>query len=126
MIRRPPRSTRTDTLFPYTTLFRSATPKAAAKPAARHSVPEAAAVAAVAVATKSTTATDTAQTPETAADKPEADKAPKASQQEAAAAPQPVTQATTAPAERGPATQKVAAATQDQHRHDDLGKTGNK
>src|SRR3546814_7547197 len=29
MIRRPPRSTRTDTLFPYTTLFRSArTPRA--------------------------------------------------------------------------------------------------
>src|SRR3546814_8807949 len=27
MIRRPPRSTRTDTLFPYTTLFRSATAK---------------------------------------------------------------------------------------------------
>src|SRR3546814_9170898 len=27
MIRRPPRSTRTDTLFPYTTLFRSATPE---------------------------------------------------------------------------------------------------
>src|SRR3546814_2255303 len=26
MIRRPPRSTRTDTLFPYTTLFRSWTP----------------------------------------------------------------------------------------------------
>src|SRR3546814_4852301 len=26
MIRRPPRSTRTDTLFPYTTLFRSAAP----------------------------------------------------------------------------------------------------
>src|SRR3546814_17095466 len=26
MIRRPPRSTRTDTLFPYTTLFRSETP----------------------------------------------------------------------------------------------------
>src|SRR3546814_9269354 len=26
MIRRPPRSTRTDTLFPYTTLFRSDTP----------------------------------------------------------------------------------------------------
>src|SRR3546814_12589922 len=26
MIRRPPRSTRTDTLFPYTTLFRSHTP----------------------------------------------------------------------------------------------------
>src|SRR3546814_11844029 len=28
MIRRPPRSTRTDTLFPYTTLFRSAPPAA--------------------------------------------------------------------------------------------------
>src|SRR3546814_15737490 len=28
MIRRPPRSTRTDTLFPYTTLFRSAGPGA--------------------------------------------------------------------------------------------------
>src|SRR3546814_5862257 len=27
MIRRPPRSTRTDTLFPYTTLFRSASPR---------------------------------------------------------------------------------------------------
>src|SRR3546814_7481307 len=30
MIRRPPRSTRTDTLFPYTTLFRSTTPGIAA------------------------------------------------------------------------------------------------
>src|SRR3546814_9134766 len=29
MIRRPPRSTRTDTLFPYTTLFRSLRPDAA-------------------------------------------------------------------------------------------------
>src|SRR3546814_17500588 len=29
MIRRPPRSTRTDTLVPYTTLFRSAAPKGA-------------------------------------------------------------------------------------------------
>src|SRR3546814_2534244 len=29
MIRRPPRSTRTDTLFPYTTLFRSVRPAAA-------------------------------------------------------------------------------------------------
>src|SRR3546814_1648731 len=29
MIRRPPRSTRTDTLFPYTTLFRSPTARAA-------------------------------------------------------------------------------------------------
>src|SRR3546814_2284425 len=28
MIRRPPRSTRTDTLFPYTTLFRSESPAA--------------------------------------------------------------------------------------------------
>src|SRR3546814_12408675 len=28
MIRRPPRSTRTDTLFPYTTLFRSRSPGA--------------------------------------------------------------------------------------------------
>src|SRR3546814_2750588 len=27
MIRRPPRSTRTDTLFPYTTLFRSCNPR---------------------------------------------------------------------------------------------------
>src|SRR3546814_17297317 len=37
MIRRPPRSTRTDTLFPYTTLFRSM-PRT---PAARlHSVPQ--------------------------------------------------------------------------------------
>src|SRR3546814_9327964 len=33
MIRRPPRSTRTDTLFPYTTLFRSA--RGARKPAQR-------------------------------------------------------------------------------------------
>src|SRR3546814_5901282 len=31
MIRRPPRSTRTDTLFPYTTLFRSETALAPAK-----------------------------------------------------------------------------------------------
>src|SRR3546814_12707285 len=31
MIRRPPRSTRTDTLFPYTTLFRSPTRKASAQ-----------------------------------------------------------------------------------------------
>src|SRR3546814_1260768 len=30
MIRRPPRSTRTDTLFPYTTLFRSVEPDALA------------------------------------------------------------------------------------------------
>src|SRR3546814_7836437 len=30
MIRRPPRSTRTDTLFPYTTLFRSRRPPTAA------------------------------------------------------------------------------------------------
>src|SRR3546814_5279682 len=31
MIRRPPRSTRTDTLFPYTTLFRSLIPSVKAK-----------------------------------------------------------------------------------------------
>src|SRR3546814_1126076 len=33
MIRRPPRSTRTDTLFPYTTLFRSRPSRAAPSPA---------------------------------------------------------------------------------------------
>src|SRR3546814_3996656 len=32
MIRRPPRSTRTDTLFPYTTLFRTAHPYPAPRP----------------------------------------------------------------------------------------------
>src|SRR3546814_16390256 len=32
MIRRPPRSTRTDTLFPYTTLFRSCLPRRLASP----------------------------------------------------------------------------------------------
>src|SRR3546814_7394987 len=32
MIRRPPRSTRTDTLFPYTTLFRSHSPPTAQSP----------------------------------------------------------------------------------------------
>src|SRR3546814_17965854 len=35
MIRRPPRSTRTDTLFPYTTLFRSGARAGAPPPAAR-------------------------------------------------------------------------------------------
>src|SRR3546814_3134404 len=35
MLRRPPRSTRTDTLFPYTTLFRSGAFMAGAKPATR-------------------------------------------------------------------------------------------
>src|SRR3546814_57657 len=39
MIRRPPRSTRTDTLFPYTTLFRSA----GDRPGQRHVDPAAAA-----------------------------------------------------------------------------------
>src|SRR3546814_2056366 len=34
MIRRPPRSTRTDTLFPYTTLFRSVRPETATPAAA--------------------------------------------------------------------------------------------
>src|SRR3546814_16110264 len=32
MIRRPPRSTRTDTLFPYTTLFRSSRRRSSAQP----------------------------------------------------------------------------------------------
>src|SRR3546814_19051615 len=36
MIRRPPRSTRTDTLFPYTTLFRSLGILAAADPRIAH------------------------------------------------------------------------------------------
>src|SRR3546814_14472172 len=36
MIRRPPRSTRTDTLFPYTTLFRSSVLRAATSPWLRH------------------------------------------------------------------------------------------
>src|SRR3546814_3115815 len=36
MIRRPPRSTRTDTLFPYTTLFRSAQQTGDKPPALRH------------------------------------------------------------------------------------------
>src|SRR3546814_3273565 len=35
MIRRPPRSTRTDTLFPYTTLFRSVHPAFASRPGGR-------------------------------------------------------------------------------------------
>src|SRR3546814_2424690 len=35
MIRRPPRSTRTDTLFPYTTLFRSHRPNAVLLPTRR-------------------------------------------------------------------------------------------
>src|SRR3546814_3534851 len=37
MLRRPPRSTRTDTLFPYTTLFRSAIDVTAAKQALQKS-----------------------------------------------------------------------------------------
>src|SRR3546814_599569 len=36
MIRRPPRSTRTDTLFPYTTLFRSKGTRLAGKGSADH------------------------------------------------------------------------------------------
>src|SRR3546814_15373462 len=38
MIRRPPRSTRTDTLFPYTTLFRSRTGTSASSRAANHPI----------------------------------------------------------------------------------------
>src|SRR3546814_8683615 len=49
MIRRPPRSTRTDTLFPYTTLFRSRTDRPGDRPCdlpgdrqttAQHAVPQ--------------------------------------------------------------------------------------
>src|SRR3546814_2615233 len=36
MIRRPPRSTRTDTLFPYTTLFRSVWKKLLSKQKSQH------------------------------------------------------------------------------------------
>src|SRR3546814_3111225 len=39
MIRRPPRSTRTDTLFPYTTLFRSTIPTAPCNRPDRRSPP---------------------------------------------------------------------------------------
>src|SRR3546814_8953785 len=39
MIRRPPRSTRTDTLFPYTTLFRSGLPRFFAPAQVERSVP---------------------------------------------------------------------------------------
>src|SRR3546814_14493232 len=38
MIRRPPRSTRTDTLFPYTTLFRSLADVKRVAPAVQHAV----------------------------------------------------------------------------------------
>src|SRR3546814_2665066 len=38
MIRRPPRSTRTDTLFPYTTLFRSMPGVASVKPFNREEI----------------------------------------------------------------------------------------
>src|SRR3546814_20160374 len=38
MIRRPPRSTRTDTLFPYTTLFRSSAVERVARRAFHHAV----------------------------------------------------------------------------------------
>src|SRR3546814_6704608 len=46
MIRRPPRATRTDTLFPYTTLFRS--PGAAQAPVAINAKPTAAEKTAIA------------------------------------------------------------------------------
>src|SRR3546814_4775647 len=45
MIRRPPRSTRTDTLFPYTTLFRSTAPGAGGVGIVRLSGPRSAAIA---------------------------------------------------------------------------------
>src|SRR3546814_20925356 len=40
MIRRPPRSTRTDTLFPYTTLFRSILRHHGLQPTSRQPAPE--------------------------------------------------------------------------------------
>src|SRR3546814_15058438 len=40
MIRRPPRSTRTDTLFPYTTLFRSANDRVLQMRLQRHALTE--------------------------------------------------------------------------------------
>src|SRR3546814_11157179 len=51
MIRRPPRSTRTDTLFPYTTLFRSLIPRMRNHPKDRHVVACAAAGAAAYIVT---------------------------------------------------------------------------
>src|SRR3546814_16084647 len=53
MLRRPPRSTRTDTLFPYTTLFRSA---AAADYVAGHSLGEYSALCAAGAFDLATTA----------------------------------------------------------------------
>src|SRR3546814_16969844 len=50
MIRRPPRSTRTDTLFPYTTLFRSAVGRLVAPDALRRREHRVAAVALLVVA----------------------------------------------------------------------------
>src|SRR3546814_7387315 len=41
MIRLPPISTRTDTLFPYTTLFRSPSPSARISPPSSHAIAEA-------------------------------------------------------------------------------------
>src|SRR3546814_12404806 len=46
MIRRPPRSTRTDTLFPYTTLFRSMTAQSAAERGAHADTPASLTIAA--------------------------------------------------------------------------------
>src|SRR3546814_12749996 len=45
MVRRPPRSTRTDTLFPYTTLFRSPHPAGRADPLPAHAWPRCAVAA---------------------------------------------------------------------------------
>src|SRR3546814_8646207 len=58
MRRRPPRSTRTDTLFPYTTLFRSTPPNAPRKASANkgsRAVPTASAMIAASAATTATT-----------------------------------------------------------------------
>src|SRR3546814_2339757 len=56
MIRRPPRSTRTDTLFPYTTLFRSLAPDGAAPGLLASSAPCACAPSVTAAAVAAPTA----------------------------------------------------------------------
>src|SRR3546814_3374727 len=57
MIRRPPRSTRTDTLFPYTTLVRAATIRLACGSSALRQIAGSSAASASRVATASVSAT---------------------------------------------------------------------
>src|SRR3546814_13646489 len=95
MIRSPPRSTRTDTLFPYTTPFRpskpAANPKAATKPAAKKA------------ATKEPAAKPAAKPATKAAAKPAAKKAPKAAAipEEPTVPPPPVAKPAPAPSPPG-------------------------